>query len=1125
MRRVVLLTGATGFLGTQIARRLLLQTDVGILALVKAEDRDHAARRIRRVWWDWPELIEALDGRVQIIRGDVTEPRLGLSDADYAEAVGQTTHIIHAAADLRLNAPIAELRRTNVQGVANVLELARAVHTDHGLARLAHISTAYVCGLRSGVVSEETLSHDFGFGSEYERSKYEGELLVRAAKAKLPVSIFRPGMIVGDSRTGIVKTFNTFYFPLRLYLQGRLWVLPVDKSLRVNIVPVDYVADAVARLTFDPAAVGTTLHLTAPEEALPTVEELIPSVRNWARRHLNLRLPSPLFVPPLPLGHRPSWLRLGRVDAELDELLALRPYYMGRKRFSRDNTDRLLGPYELRWRDFLPRLLEYAVSRGFMHWSGRTVHEQILFRLKSKSRPVTYRDITEHETVARRAEEVRADMLAAAGALRSLGVRPGDRVAVVGLNSTRYLTVDVAIGLVGAVSVPLYYTSPPAELDSLIAASGACLLMVDAPALLARVGELSTDIPIVSFCSGPLPAGLARPVASWREFLSRGAGSGTVPDVGVGLGDCATIRFTSGTTGRPKGAVFSHYQLRWMGITVASLMPWRTRTHPATYLSFLPMNHVVEGILATYSAYYVPAPIQIDFLEDIRLLQRVLPRVRPMIFFSVPRMYEKIWEALISSWIGRFYIDLPPGLLKRALRPVLRRSILRRAGLGRCAQLIVGSAPASETLLRAFHELEIEIHNAYGQTEAPLVTMNRAGVNRIGTVGQPLPQTELRLAEDGELLVRGPQVTAGYFDRDVASPVKDGWLRTGDVGHLSAGGYLVLEGRKKEFIATSYGKKVFPAKVESLLRSISGVEEAMVAGDGRPYCVALLWVRHPDEGRMMDIDDAVRRVNARLSHPEQVKRWAILEHDLSIATGDLTAKLDLRRTVVAQRYQRVIDGLYANESGTEGVLHRGGIDEYGGRPAMPSRSIARRIKKGFFTLLDLYAPTFIKRRALEELFSRTAAAFESTVPKARGRSYDERLRQYALFTCAQVEDVSRRGGDMNAIQDRLYERALRMGVALRKLFRVTDLDEATALSRTLYHMIGIDFRGTPDGEVVINRCYFSRFYTAEVCRVISSLDAGILAGLSGGAQLQFYQRLTEGSDRCRACLLWKERVP
>jgi len=931
MSDTVLLTGAAGFLGTQIARQLLQNTDHTLIALVRAEDQEAAVHRLSRAWWDWPELASAIGERVEVLRGDVSLPRLGLTETAHDHLVRRVTHIIHTAADLRVNAPIAELRKTNVQGTANVLELARAAHRDHGLVRFCHVSTAYVAGGRTGSVPEDALTDEFGFSCSYEFSKYEGECLVQAAKSDLPISVFRPGMIVGDSRTGAIKTFNTFYFPLRLYLTGLLRVLPARSDLFLNIIPVDYIAEAIVRLTFEPGAEGLNFHLTAPYESLPTARELVAFVREWARERLGLRLPWPLFIPlRVPRGRYRPERAAQRTEGVLASLRTLLPYFNERLQFQRDNVDRLLGPYELKWREFLPHLLEYAVYTGFMHRSERTVHEQVLFRMEGKSRRVTYHDVIDGNVVTRDADEVRQDILAAAGALRALGIRPGDRVAIVGLNSTRYLTLDVAIGLVGAVSVPLYYTSPPAEMDGILQASGAWLLLIGAPRLLERLGELTTELPIVSFCREPLPENLPRNVMPWGEFLALGAGQSVSTAAPVSFGDLATLRYTSGTTGRPKGVIFNHEHLLWMGECIASLLPWKTRNASASWLSCLPMNHVVEGILATYSPYYVPAPVDIYFLEDLHDLQRALPLVRPTVFFSVPRIYERVWEGLAKNRLGRLYLGLREGLAKRLLRPLLRRSLLRKAGFDRCVQLMVGSAPAGENLLRAFHELGIEIHNAYGLTEAPLVTINRLGANRLGTVGEPLPATQVRIAEDEEVLVKGPQVTAGYF-KEAESPVRDGWLFTGDLGHLINEGSLVLHGRKKELIKTSYGKYIQLAKVEALLREIPGVAEAMLVGEERPYCVALLWVTddHCDQAPAEATGRAILQVNTHLSHPEQVKRWAILANDLSVEGGDLTANLKLKRQAVARRFQGVLDALYGGESLPENVLHLGQAERDG----------------------------------------------------------------------------------------------------------------------------------------------------------------------------------------------------
>jgi long-chain acyl-CoA synthetase len=320
--------------------------------------------------------------------------------------------------------------------------------------------------------------------------------------------------------------------------------------------------------------------------------------------------------------------------------------------------------------------------------------------------------------------------------------------------------------------------------------------------------------------------------------------------------------------------------------------------------------------------------VDIYFLEDLFELARALPIVRPSMFFSVPRIYEKVWAGLSRNRMGRLYLALREGLVKRALRPLLRRSLLSKAGMDCCAQLLVGSAPAAETVLRGFHELGIEIHNAYGLSEAPLVTLNRLGANRLGTVGVPLPDTQVRVADDGEVLVKGPQVTAGYYQEEAVTPFREGWLLTGDLGHITDEGSLAIDGRKKELIKTSYGKYVHPAKIEALLREIPGVAEALLVGEERPYCAALLWVdaERRDPAATEATDRAIVAMNTRLSHPEQVKRWAVLAHDLSVERGDLTANLKLKRHAVAQRHQRMLDALYDRKVLPEDVLHVGQAD-------------------------------------------------------------------------------------------------------------------------------------------------------------------------------------------------------
>ena len=914
----IFITGAAGFLGTQVVRQILKQRSHPVIVLVRGGDLPDAERRLERAWWDWPELIDALGKRVRVFNGDVRLPKFGLTDAAYDGLTAEVSHIIHLAADIRLNESIDDLHMINVDGVRNVLDFARDVQSKNGLVRLSYVSTAYVAGARRGSVSEDDLTDRYGFSNHYELSKFEGEALVRETAKELPVSIFRPGMVVGDSKNGAVKTFNTLYFPLRLYLTGKLKFFPVNPDMKINMIPCDYAAEAVAQLTFEPEAEGLTFHLTLPSESLPTVREMIRFTRPWAEEALHVKLPDPVFLP-VTIGHF-RWLgRFFHDKSPVNSLLSLASYFEEDRIYRRDNLDRFLGAYSGNWRDFFPRLLAYAADHGFMHHSERTVHEQAYFRLSGKSRPVGFHDAVPGKIVDRSVDEVGREIEAAVFSMKRLGIRPGDKVAIVGYNSSRYFAIDAAVGLCGAVSVPLYYSSPVKELSEIIEDSGARLLFAGVPDVLEKLAEGrasstagSLKIPVVSFCRELRGFDQPEGFISWKEFISAGVEDGRT---GVkiqlkspsGFGDTATLRYTSGTTGRPKGAVFDHANLRSMAESLASLPPWKARTRRIVYLSFLPMNHVVEGILASYAIFYAPAPVDIYYLEDFQELQRVLPKVRPTVFFSVPRFYEKVWEQAAKSVIGRLYLNSRDSLTKRLLGHLLRSAVSKKAGIGRCKQLIVGSAPVSAELLKNFREIGIEIHNAYGLTEAPLITLNRFMRNRIGTVGESLPETEIRIAEDGEILVRGPQVMRGYYD----SPLEDGWLHTGDLGFLTEDNYLILRGRKKEGIINSYGKNIDPVKIELILRETTGIDHVMVIGDNRPFCAALFWGCTADDPVVEAAMEAgIRKTNERLSHPEQVKKWAFLEEDLSMEDGDLTANLKLKRTAVMEKYKAAVEDLY-----------------------------------------------------------------------------------------------------------------------------------------------------------------------------------------------------------------------
>ncbi|MBE6472639.1 MAG: NAD-dependent epimerase/dehydratase family protein [Coriobacteriaceae bacterium] len=921
MRRCALVTGGSGFLGGYVVRDLLEEGFDQVVVLMRGKSEDDCARRLRALWWERAELRDAVGDRVTVACGDITMERLGLEPAAYDELARSVTHIVHAAAEIGVNETAERFGKVNVDGAFNVLALAGEAVRAGSLQRLVHVSTAYVAGAREGRVLEGDLV-DSGFNSLYEQSKFGAEQLVRDAADFVPACIVRPAQIVGDSESGFVATFNTLYYPLKLYLKGQLPVLPVSAGQKMNMVPVDYVSRMAVRALLEPGAQGTTYHAVIPTDSQPTAGELLSFVREWAVDNLRFDPGKPVFLPVLGAQAAGRKRNMAASDAPkrkspLQNMLALAPYFRERRTYDTANAEALLGRDFPAWRDYMPRLLEYAARKGFLNHTGRTVFEQMLVRLGGSRNTVTYYDVSREGMSRLEGAEARESILRLASALSARGIGEGDRVVLAGVNSTRYLIADAATGLVGATSVPLYYTSPVDDIVSLSRKSGAKLAFIGTEKLL---GELPghMDIPLVSLLDGEHEG-----VVGWGDFL---AGAGEAHDiVPPSPGDVATIRYTSGTTGDPKGVTFTQSQLRWMGEVMPAVLDWRTRNGKLRYLSFLPMSHVVEGILVAYAPYFILSDIEMYFLRDFDALTEALPKVRPTLFFSVPRFYEKVWDQFESSGIGQRFLAMEEGPAKRALARVARVGLLRKAGLDQCRQLIVGSAAVSMDLLENYRSLGIEIHNAYGVTEAPLIALSRLGENELGSVGALLPETTAEINDEGEIMISGPQVTAGYDGRGSCLNER-GFFETGDLGKWSKRGNLVIEGRKKELVITSYGKNVSPEKVETLLKGIPGVSEALLVGDARPYVCALLWLE--DDAREgfdpAALDTAVLACNMRLSHPEQVKRWAVMDGRLSIAEGELTPNLKLRRRRVTEVNGTTIDALYGNDyAGAAGALHVG----------------------------------------------------------------------------------------------------------------------------------------------------------------------------------------------------------
>lgn len=484
--------------------------------------------------------------------------------------------------------------------------------------------------------------------------------------------------------------------------------------------------------------------------------------------------------------------------------------------------------------------------------------------------------------------------------MQAHGIVPGMKVALTGINCTDYIALDMAIGLCGAVSVPIYYTAPVKEINLLLEKSGSEWFFIGDKRIMKQIAGLDTTAKTAAFS---VVADAQEVDYPWSAFL--GQEDRAFEPVAVDPKALATIRYTSGTTGEPKGVMFSFEQLQWMGEVLTNLLDWKERNTLMRYLSFLPQSHVVEGILASYAPYYMLCKVELYYLNDFGALTQALPKVRPTVFFSVPRFYEKVWQQLTENKFGKKWMTMPEGPQRRLLGRLVKQVILKKAGLDQCGQLIVGSAPVSEELLNNYRKLGIEIHNAYGQTEAPLITINRKGDNILPTIGTALPQTEIEIAADGELIVRGPQVTLGYYKLETDT-IQNGVLKTGDLGRWVERGHILLAGRKKEMIVTSYGKNVNCSKIEERLKDIPEVSEAVLIGENRPYCTALVWL----EGTQCLAAEKVAAMNANLSHPEQIRKWAVIETPLSIAAGELTPNLKVRRGIVEEHYRAEIEKMY-----------------------------------------------------------------------------------------------------------------------------------------------------------------------------------------------------------------------
>ncbi len=563
-------------------------------------------------------------------------------------------------------------------------------------------------------------------------------------------------------------------------------------------------------------------------------------------------------------------------------------------------------------------------------------------------------------------ERARTDVEHLALALRAFGVRKGDRVGLLSENRYEWAMVDLAILALGAVTVPVYPTLTAEQCRAVLADSGARVLFVSTPAQFEKIAMVRAKLPALEavFYFDPVPERGERDYGI-RYLLEQGATlartePGTLSRMAetVASEDLATIIYTSGTTGEPKGAMLTHGNITsnvWAGLQVMHL------TFTDRCLSFLPLCHIFERMAGLYAM--LASGVTIAYAQSLDTVAADAVEVRPTVLMGVPRFYEKVFARVMEN--AR---HLPPprraifhwGLerSRRAARAHFERRRLgpldalgarigdrlvgarvrERVG-GRLRFCISGGAPLEPRVLEFFFAVGIPIIEGYGLTEtSPVICLNPPGRDRPGAVGPPLPGVEVRIGDEGEILTRGPHVFRGYWNNETATreAMAGGWFHTGDIGHFDDDGYLHITDRLKDLLVTAGGKKVAPQPIEASLKQRKWVNEAVLLGDRRPYVVALLvpnfallettarargWAhtRITDLFTRPDVlaiyQGEIDRVNATLAPFEQIKRFALLERELSQEGGELTPTLKVRRRIVTEKFRNIIESLYPAGSG------------------------------------------------------------------------------------------------------------------------------------------------------------------------------------------------------------------
>ena len=549
-----------------------------------------------------------------------------------------------------------------------------------------------------------------------------------------------------------------------------------------------------------------------------------------------------------------------------------------------------------------------------------------------------------------------------ARALQEWGIRKGDRVAILSENRPEWTIADFACLLLGAVVVPIYTTLTGEQTAYILQDSGARIIFVSSEKQLLKVRSIQDQTAIERIVV--MDAAETAHAVQMQRLMHDGpkerdaqfdsAARSISPD------DLATIIYTSGTTGTPKGAMLTHGNL---ASNIAHSLSGFTVRGGEIIISFLPLSHVTARHV---DLAMLSRGVTLAYVSSLDQLPQALTEVRPTIFVGVPRVYEKVHgqvdtkaKGFPKKWIYRWALSVgrahrdeiladqtPKSLAWKICNRLVYSKV--RAGLGGRAEVFIsGGAPLGRELAEWYADIGIRIDEGYGLTEtSPVIAVNSPQAHKLGTVGKTLPNIEVRIADDGEILVRGPSVFKGYWNRpqETQAALVDGWFKTGDIGKLDADGFLSITDRKKDLIKTSGGKFIAPQPLENSLKHNALIAEAVIVGDKRKFPAVLVapyfpvledWARANQVGFSSHEDlvahakvkalyeGIVADVNRNLARFEQLKKVILVAEEFSTENGALTASMKLRRRVVEERYRERIDGMYA-ETEASGVVSKDG---------------------------------------------------------------------------------------------------------------------------------------------------------------------------------------------------------